>query len=340
MEEDTYWDRVRRIFHMMDVRMAFVSDGRLQEAMATLGRSERGEAVPEQELAAAKKVKDAVVHPDTGEKILLPLRLSFIIPANLVLDTLMLSASRHSTTILAQWANQTYNALHYRANRNATADEDIDNNNTHLLQAYLGATASAVAAAVGLNTLLGGEDTHHNNNKLLRAQAGASGEAHLAAIRAKARWAPIAKRFVPFAAVAAADVLNLGIMRREEYLKGINVYDATDRNLLLGQSRVAGAFAVSSCIAGRIAAAAPILVLPPLIMHRLERTWTFYRRPYLLTPTLMAMIGLSIQLFVPLTFGVFKQTAVVPTAWLEPTFHGMLDSQGRSVTHVVYNKGI
>lgn len=78
--------------------------------------------------------------------------------------------------------------------------------------------------------------------------------------------AGIARRLVPFCAVAAADVLNLGITRRDEYLEGIKVFD--ENNDEVGQSKLAGARAVSACTAGRIFAAAPILVIPPLVMHR------------------------------------------------------------------------
>lgn len=79
--------------------------------------------------------------------------------------------------------------------------------------------------------------------------------------------AGIARRIVPFCGVAAADVLNIGITRRDEFLEGIKVFD--DNGDEIGQSRQAGARAVSACIAGRIFAAAPVLVVPPLVMHRL-----------------------------------------------------------------------
>jgi hypothetical protein len=78
--------------------------------------------------------------------------------------------------------------------------------------------------------------------------------------------AGIARKIVPFCAVAAADVLNLGITRRDEFLEGIKVFD--EHGDEIGQSRLAGARAVSACTAGRIFAAAPILVIPPLVMHR------------------------------------------------------------------------
>ena len=44
----------------------------------------------------------------------MPLRLSFIIPCNLMLDTLMIKAPTPFTIALTQTLNQTYNALHYR----------------------------------------------------------------------------------------------------------------------------------------------------------------------------------------------------------------------------------
>lgn len=77
---------------------------------------------------------------------------------------------------------------------------------------------------------------------------------------------PLIRRFVPFSAVAAADVLNMGITRKIELIDGINIYD--EHGDLVGKSNVAGTWAVGSCIGGRIAAAAPILILPPTIMHR------------------------------------------------------------------------
>ena len=139
---------------MMDIRTAFVTDAQVDEALQLLKANEYKDIAdltigPEQ-LEMARKIKDAVIHPDTGEKIFLPLRLSFIIPCNLVCDTLMISARGLKQNIAAQWLNQTYNCLHYYANRNASNQEDT----RKIFEAYVGATASSVGAAVGLHTLL------------------------------------------------------------------------------------------------------------------------------------------------------------------------------------------
>jgi hypothetical protein len=71
-------------------------------------------AAAAEELHEARKVKEAIIHPDTGassaharprasglslkrrpagEPVFAPLRLSFIVPCNLVLDTLMMSGA-------------------------------------------------------------------------------------------------------------------------------------------------------------------------------------------------------------------------------------------------------
>ncbi|KAH9548588.1 hypothetical protein CY35_11G095600 [Sphagnum magellanicum] len=310
MDEATYWARVQRVFNMMDIRTAFVTDSQVDAALELLkSHEDTSISVSLEELEKARKIKDAVVHPDTGEKIFLPLRLSFIIPCNLVLDTLMISARGYAQNVGAQWLNQTYNCLHYYANRNASNEEA----GRRILEAYVGATASSVGAVVGLHALL---DRVPSGN----------------------RWAPLARRLVPFGAVAAADVLNLGITRRDEFLEGIKVFDSHGNEV--GQSRLAGARAVSACIAGRIAAAAPILVIPPLVMHRLERAQFYIKRPYLRLPTLIAMLGASIQISVPLCFGIFKQQASVDVVKLESSFHNRVDRFGQPINQVSFNKGI
>lgn len=180
------------------------------------------------------------------------------------------------------------------------------------------------------------------------------------------------RRLGPFAAVAAADVLNVGLMRRKEFTGAIDSFPQSlapdapfpltasfsccccqrlaDGGLVradgvvvrtaegeeVGTSRVAGALAVSACIFGRVAAAAPILTIPPLVMMRLEQRSAFVRRhPLAGTALLMAMVGATIQISVPLTFGVFRQTASVHSSYLEE--HIQRRAPGREV---LYNKGI
>ena len=160
------------------------------------------------------------------------------------------------------------------------------------------------------------------------------------AVEAAARgvsWAPAARRLGPFAAVAAADVLNVGLMRRREWSEGIRVRsEATGEEV--GTSRVAGALAVAACITGRVGAAAPILTVPPLLLLRMERSSAALAGSAALrTAALMAMVAVSIQVSVPLTFGLFRQSASVPAGWLEER---VAAAAGGPDARVVYNKGL
>ena len=237
--------------------------------------------------------------------MLLPLRLSFIVPCNLVLDTLMMSAQGRLQVAGAQWLNQTYNALHYRANRNATHEEST----SVLAAAYLGATASSVTAALAV-------------------------ERWASRAPASSRWAPVLRRLGPLAAVAAADVLNVSLMRQSEFIQGVAV--RKNDGEVVGHSRVAGAAGVAACIFGRVAAAAPVLSLPPLLLYGLEARSPWLRaRPAAATAALMVGVGVCIQVAVPLTFGIFKQTASLPSAWLEADIAAAAPGQ-----ELYFNKGL
>merc|ERR1711973_169062 len=93
-----------------------------------------------------------------------------------------------------QWFNQSFNALVNYTNRNANSPTST----TQLGIAYTSATFSALGAAIGLKKLL----------------------------EAKAAGSPMLQRFVPFAAVASANMVNIPLMRQIELLEGMTVSDA------------------------------------------------------------------------------------------------------------------
>ena len=108
------------------------------------------------------------------------------------------------------------------------------------------------------------------------------------------------RRCIPFWAVAAADVINLCIMRGDEMLHGVAVY--TEDGIFLGKSREAGRRAVAQSIIGRVTAAFPILVLPPILVHKFEKTMLYRRNPWTSHCLLAGLIAAGIQMFVPLCF--------------------------------------
>lgn len=111
---------------------------------------------------------------------------------------------------------------------------------------------------------------------------------------------PMAKttlsRLVPFAAVASAGALNVFLMRGEEIRQGIDVFpvlDEAEKKRLgesdsqvksLGKSKAAAKLAVGETALSRVLNATPIMVLPPLILVRLQQREWLKQRPRLVLP--------------------------------------------------------
>ena len=113
--------------------------------------------------------------------------------------------------------NQSFNALVNYTNRNAKSEVSP----TQLGVAYVSATTSALVTALGLK-------------KFLEKRAGS-----------------LLQRYVPFAAVAAANCVNVPLMRQSELINGIEVFDENGNHV--GESRVISitifcVFASASCL--------------------------------------------------------------------------------------------
>jgi hypothetical protein len=106
----------------------------------------------------------------------------------------------------------------------------------------------------------------------------------------------VAGRLVPFAAVASAGVLNVFLMRGEEIRQGIDVFPVLTEEekhkveagelevKSLGRSKKAATLAVGETAVSRVLNATPIMVLPPLILVRLQKTDWLKQRPRMVTP--------------------------------------------------------
>ncbi|KAI2657680.1 Sideroflexin-5 [Labeo rohita] len=86
----------------------------------------------------------AIIHPDTGEKIPMPFRMSGFVPFGTpVVVGLLLPNQTFASTIFWQWLNQSHNACVNYCNRNATKPTPMST----FFQGYLGAVSSAVTIA-------------------------------------------------------------------------------------------------------------------------------------------------------------------------------------------------
>jgi len=140
--------------------------------------------------------------------------------------------------IFWQWINQSFNAIVNYTNRSGSNPIPSET----LTRSYVGATGGAVLTALTLNRL---------------AQRGP----------------PLAGRLVPLAAVAAANCVNIPLMRITELQNGIELQTAD--GVKVGQSKRAAKQAIASVTLSRILMASPSMsrfhrVLMDRIFHSID----------------------------------------------------------------------
>ena len=151
----------------------------------------------------ATQLYKSAFHPDSGELQNVFGRMSFQVPGGMLITGAMLQWYRSTPQVVFwQWFNQSFNALVNYTNRNASAPT----NTNQLVTAYFSATFSALGTAIGLKAALA-----KSSSQLI-------------------------KRFVPFAAVAAANCVNIPLMRQQELLEGMTLTDETGKTACLSKS--------------------------------------------------------------------------------------------------------
>ena len=123
-DQDTYVGRLRRCFDVVDPTTLFVTPAKLTESVKLLRDFEEGKratGITDAHLWKAKKIKDAIIHPDTGENIFMPFRMSGYVPFGTVtVIGMLIPGASVKQVIFWQAINQTHNACVNYANRNAS----------------------------------------------------------------------------------------------------------------------------------------------------------------------------------------------------------------------------
>ncbi|CAJ0745779.1 19080_t:CDS:2, partial [Entrophospora sp. SA101] len=100
-----------------------------------------------EKLWKAKKTLDSTIHPDTGEPIFLPFRMSCFVPTNLVVVAGMLMPNPSMKSLIFwQWANQSINVAINYSNANKTTPLSFK----ETAIAYTSAVTTSCVLAVGL----------------------------------------------------------------------------------------------------------------------------------------------------------------------------------------------
>jgi hypothetical protein len=139
---------------VVDPATLLTSERKLRESIKLLDDFKKGtlpEGTTDKQLWQAQKIKQAIIHPDTGEKIFPPFRMSGYVPfGSITVIGLLLPNQTIKQIIFWQWLNQSHNAAVNYSNRNATKPTPT----TRFLAGYVGAVSSAVSIAVGLSMFL------------------------------------------------------------------------------------------------------------------------------------------------------------------------------------------
>ncbi|KAM9426196.1 sideroflexin-2 isoform 1-T4 [Pholidichthys leucotaenia] len=307
-DQTTFMGRLRHFFNITDCRTALLSDSRLDEAKALVASCRAGSLPPgtsEEQLYYAKKLYDSAFHPDTGDRMNLIGRMSFQVPGGMAITGCMLQFYRTVPAVVFwQWVNQSFNALVNYTNRNAASPITPK----QIGVAYVTATSTALATAVGLN--------------LYTKKA-----------------PPLVARWVPFVAVAAANCVNIPMMRQQEILNGIAVTDENGNQL--GHSKKAAIKGITQVVVSRVTMAAPGMIILPIIMQRLEKFKFMQRITYLHGPIQVMMVGGFLIFMVPVACSLFPQRCSLAVSKLEPELRDSIRSKyGDGIQQVYFNKGL
>ncbi|KAK0681718.1 SFXN2 protein, partial [Pygoscelis papua] len=306
-DQSTFVGRLKHFLNITDPRTVLVPEEELDRAKALVEGCRAGLVPPgssREQLLYAKKLYDSAFHPDSGEKMNLIGRMSFQVPGGMALTGFMLQFYRTVPAVVFwQWVNQSFNAIVNYTNRNAASPISL----RQIGVAYVTATGTALATAVGLNLYT--------------------------------KPPPLLARWVPFAAVAAANCVNIPMMRQQEIINGVTVTD--EDNNELGRSRRAAAKGIAQVVVSRITMAAPGMIILPIIMERLEKFPFMQRIRVLHGPLQVLLCGGFLLFMVPAACALFPQRCSLALADLELELReSIVAKHGDKVPYVYFNKGL
>lgn len=306
-DQGTFTGRAKHFFTVTDPRNILLSNTQLENARKIIHDYRLGiiaAGLTEDDLWKAKYIYDSAFHPDTGEKMILIGRMSAQVPMNMTITGCMMTFYKTTPAVVFwQWINQSFNAIVNYTNRSGDAPITVGQLGT----AYVSATTGAVVTALGLNSL-----TKHVT--------------------------PLIGRFVPFAAVAAANCINIPLMRQRELKHGIPITDENGNRL--GESTKAAQQAIVQVIISRILMAAPGMAIPPFIMNALERKAFLKRFPWMSAPIQVGLVGICLVFATPLCCALFPQKSSMSVSRLEHDIQDKVRRSSPKVEYVYFNKGL
>ncbi|VDO42582.1 unnamed protein product [Haemonchus placei] len=141
---------------------------------------------------------------------------------------------------------------------------------------------------------------------------------------------------VPFLAVAAANAINIPMMRSNEFVVGIPVED--ENGEVLGSSLAVPYKAIPQVTISRIGMATPSMVLGPIIFQRIMKMRSY--KPWMAAPIQTLMCGFFLTFSTPLCCALFPQKTPIAVKQLEPELQQKIALLKNPPEYVYYNKGL
>eukprot|EP00759_Apiculatamorpha_spiralis_P025814 PhF_6_TR29128/c0_g1_i1/m.42526 len=299
-DSKTFSGRLRTNFDIVDPRTLLVTNAEILKQVELLKKYKAAGAtqgclpgVTDADLWRARKIKESAVHPDTGEIIYRPFRMSGFVPYGTpIVLAMLLRATTNSIplTIAAQTMNQSHNAAVNWCNRSATKSGDPSGD---ILRGY----GSAVGVAVSISTA----------SMLMLARLPPSPRTEFL------------RMFVPWPAVCCASTSNMVMMRLPELSRGITLKDA-ETGEEVGTSQVAAKMAIQSTAVARATLATAAVLGPQLCYAAAEKYGLYNKFPKSRTPTQAVFTLLCFGLGVPVSLSFFTQEMVVEASAVEKEF--------------------
>jgi len=305
-DQRTYWGRAQHFFTTANPLNLLATNAALEEAKEVVDKHRRGEdtGLNDEDMWKAKHLYDSAYHPDTGEKMFLPGRMSAQVPFNMAITGCMMTFYKTVPTVVFwQWFNQSFNAVVNYTNRSGDSPIPLSTLGT----SYLAATGGALTSALSLNALV----------KTLP---------------------PLVGRLVPFTSVSVANCINIPLMRRSELQNGIALF--TESGEKIGESKIAAQQGISMVVASRIGMATPGMVLIPIVMNNLEAKGVFKRMPWAAAPLQISLLGVVLTFATPLCCAIFEQKASIKPTSLEPELQEKIRNMANPPELLYYNKGL
>ncbi|KAL7529222.1 hypothetical protein ACHAXR_002855 [Thalassiosira sp. AJA248-18] len=262
----------------------------------------------------AQRVAGAALHPDTGDTIPHPFRMSGYVPFNGPICVAMVASQSTSALLFWSWVNQSQNALINYYNRNASSEMT----NKTFATSYAAAVGSALAVAFGLATFIQRRYSPAQAKNLLR-------------------W-------VAFPSAVVASSLNCYIVRSPEIDTGIPLVNADGDEVLPNEtSKIAAERGVNSTTFSRALLQAPVYFLPPFMMGAIPPLKNaILRNPMMRVPMTTYLLLVCFGIGLPCSVAIFPQMGEINVEEAEEKYQNLQDEKndGKPYKVLYYNKGL